>query len=256
MGLHRHNQSYPLPPLPPPKAPTPSHSHSYTHILTFEYDLWRSTAKEKDIILNVKYKNWIWSNQKFKSLNSVHALNLICIPTKVYHWYCALGFKLVTCFTQIKIDVHIWDQFHFSGIFCPADWSRSPWQQQPGRHGTQRGEGEAKGKVTWVPSPSSTPAGIYLHTPSWNTGGDNDYLEANVIVLVEPGIHRRNEYRKSRKNIFSMGNNSTSILFFSIKIKMIDLWMQIQGTILIFIMNFSVLHFFKFASECLGLHRF
>ena len=33
--------------------------------------------------------------------------------------------------------------------------------------------------------------------------------------------------------------------FFSMKIKMMDLWMQIEGTKLIFVMNFSVLHFFK-----------
>ena len=33
------------------------------------------------------------------------------------------------------------------------------------------------------------------------------------------------------------------------QIKMMDLWMQIEGTKLIFIMNFSVLHFFKFASR-------
>ena len=33
------------------------------------------------------------------------------------------------------------------------------------------------------------------------------------------------------------------------KIKMMDLWMQIEGTKLIFVMNFSVLHFFKFASR-------
>ena len=36
---------------------------------------------------------------------------------------------------------------------------------------------------------------------------------------------------------------------FSMKIKMMDLWMQIEGTNLIFIMNFSVLDFFKFASR-------
>ena len=33
------------------------------------------------------------------------------------------------------------------------------------------------------------------------------------------------------------------------KIKMMHLWMQIEGTKLIFIMNFSVLDFFKFASR-------
>ena len=33
------------------------------------------------------------------------------------------------------------------------------------------------------------------------------------------------------------------------KNKMMDLWMQIEGTKLIFVMNFSVLDFFKFASR-------
>ena len=33
------------------------------------------------------------------------------------------------------------------------------------------------------------------------------------------------------------------------KIKIMDLWMKTEGRKLIFIMNFSVLHFFKFASR-------
>ena len=33
------------------------------------------------------------------------------------------------------------------------------------------------------------------------------------------------------------------------KIKMMNLWMQIEGRKLIFIMNFSVVDFFKFASR-------
>ena len=33
------------------------------------------------------------------------------------------------------------------------------------------------------------------------------------------------------------------------KIKMMDLWIQIEGRKLIFIMNFSVLDFFKFVSQ-------
>ena len=37
--------------------------------------------------------------------------------------------------------------------------------------------------------------------------------------------------------------------FFSMKVKMMDLWMQIEGTKLIFIINISVLDFFKFASR-------
>ena len=67
---------------------------------------------------------------------------------------------------------------------------------------------------------------------------------------------RGNENRKSWKNIFSVGKKAISILFFPMKIKMIDLWMQIEVRKLIFIMNFSVLDFFKFSPECLKLHRF
>ena len=37
--------------------------------------------------------------------------------------------------------------------------------------------------------------------------------------------------------------------FFSMKIKMMDLWMQIEGTKLIFVINISVVDFFKFASR-------
>ena len=48
---------------------------------------------------------------------------------------------------------------------------------------------------------------------------------------------------------FLWGKKSTSILFFSMKMKMMDLWMQIEGRKLIFIVNFSVLDFFKFVSR-------
>ena len=37
------------------------------------------------------------------------------------------------------------------------------------------------------------------------------------------------------------------------KIKMMDLWLQIEGTKLIFIMNFSVLGFLKFVSRMLSI---
>ena len=37
--------------------------------------------------------------------------------------------------------------------------------------------------------------------------------------------------------------------FFAMKIKLMDLWMQIEGTKLIFVMDFSVVGFFKFASR-------
>ena len=59
----------------------------------------------------------------------------------------------------------------------------------------------------------------------------------------------RNWKSKSLKKLISVGKISASILFVSRKIKMIDLWMQIEDRKLIFIMNFSVLHFFKFASR-------
>ena len=44
--------------------------------------------------------------------------------------------------------------------------------------------------------------------------------------------------------------------FFSMKIKMMDLWMQIEGTTQTFIMNFNVLDFSNLPPECLKLHRF
>ena len=47
----------------------------------------------------------------------------------------------------------------------------------------------------------------------------------------------------------------TSILF-SMKIKKMDLYMQIERTKLIFIMNFSVLDFFKFASRMPQIAQF
>ena len=71
---------------------------------------------------------------------------------------------------------------------------------------------------------------------------------------TEPAIHRRNEdscgneNQKSRKKHIFHEKKSTSILF-SMKIKMMNLWMQIEGTNQIFIVNFSVLDFFKFASR-------
>ena len=37
------------------------------------------------------------------------------------------------------------------------------------------------------------------------------------------------------------------------KIKMMDLWMQIEGRKIFFILNFSVLDFFKFASRMLQI---
>ena len=75
-----------------------------------------------------------------------------------------------------------------------------------------------------------------------------------MVPESEPGIHcgnedsRGNENRKLQKNIFSM-EKINKHTFFSMKIKMEDLGMEIEGTKLIFIVNLSVLHFFKFASR-------
>ena len=60
--------------------------------------------------------------------------------------------------------------------------------------------------------------------------------------------------KSAEQNIFRGGKNQQAY-FFSMKIKMRDLWMQIEGRKLIF-MNFSVLDFFKFAPEYCKLHRF
>ena len=51
------------------------------------------------------------------------------------------------------------------------------------------------------------------------------------------------------KVYFPWEKNRQAYFFFSMKIKMMDLCMQIVGTKLIFVMNFSVLDFFKFASR-------
>ena len=66
---------------------------------------------------------------------------------------------------------------------------------------------------------------------------------AETRILAEMKIENRG------KKYFPLEKKSISILFFPMKIKMIDLWMQIEGRKLIFIMNFSVLDFFEFASR-------
>ena len=63
---------------------------------------------------------------------------------------------------------------------------------------------------------------------------------AETSILAEMKIENRG------KKYFPWGKKSTSILF-SMKIKMMDLWMQIEGRKLIIIRNISVLDFFKFA---------
>ena len=65
---------------------------------------------------------------------------------------------------------------------------------------------------------------------------------AEMRILTEMKIENR------RTKYFPWQIKSTS-RFFSMKIKMMDQWMQIEGTKLIFIKNFSVLDFFKFDSR-------
>ena len=60
---------------------------------------------------------------------------------------------------------------------------------------------------------------------------------------------RGNEKRRSRKRYIFREKKIDKHSFFYMKFKMMDLWMQIEGTKLIFIMDFSVLHFFKYASR-------
>ena len=60
---------------------------------------------------------------------------------------------------------------------------------------------------------------------------------------------RGNENRKSWKKIFCWKKKIDKHTFFPVKIKVIDLWMQIEVRKLIFFMNFSLLDFFKFASR-------
>ena len=102
--------------------------------------------------------------------------------------------------------------------------------------------------------------------PGWSPPSCNrQWWFGSVLVCVcvivveyfsaEPGIccgnkdSRGIENRKSQKNTFSVEKRSTSILFYSMKIKRMDLWMQIEDTKLILVMNFRVLDFFKFASR-------
>ena len=62
------------------------------------------------------------------------------------------------------------------------------------------------------------------------------------------GFSRKCKSKIVWKNIFRW-KKIDQHTFFAMKIKMIDLWMQIEVRKLIFIMNFSVLDFFKFASR-------
>ena len=66
---------------------------------------------------------------------------------------------------------------------------------------------------------------------------------AETRILAEIKIKNRGKYILPGKKY------RHAYLFFSMKIKMMVLWMQIEGTKLMFVMNVSVLHFFKFASR-------
>ena len=76
-----------------------------------------------------------------------------------------------------------------------------------------------------------------------------------LFRFAEHGIRRgneeshRTENRKLWKKYFLWEKKNQQAYFFSMKFKMMDLCMKIEGTKLIFIMNFSVLDFFKFVSR-------
>ena len=97
-------------------------------------------------------------------------------------------------------------------------------------------------------------------TTSYHTDDHSSTVDSSSHS--EPGIRcgnkdsRRNKNRKSRGGGggFSVGKNRQAYLF-SMKIKMMDLWMQIEGTKQTFIMNFSVLDYSNVPPECLRLHR-
>ena len=65
----------------------------------------------------------------------------------------------------------------------------------------------------------------------------------------EPGIRCGSEDSRGNENRKSRGKNIFRGRIKSMKIRMMGLRMQIEGTKLVFIMNFSVLDFFKFASR-------
>ena len=95
--------------------------------------------------------------------------------------------------------------------------------------------------VTWWSLASMIPA----------PGLINQSLEfvAEMRILVEMKIENHGK-------IFFPWEKKLTIVLFSIKIKMMDLWMQIGGTKLIFVMNFSVQMSTSLSPECLKLHKF
>ena len=57
------------------------------------------------------------------------------------------------------------------------------------------------------------------------------------------------KFENRGKVLFPWGKNQEAYLFFSMKIKVMDLCRKIEGTKLIFVVIFHVLHFFRFASR-------
>ena len=82
--------------------------------------------------------------------------------------------------------------------------------------------------------------------------GLHEFCIFNMYIQSLESSQKRRFSRKWKSKIvekyFFRGKNWQAY-FFPMKIKMMDLWMQIEGTKLIFVMNFSVLDFFKFASR-------
>ena len=104
------------------------------------------------------------------------------------------------------------------------------------RNWIQLHEGEFQTKHPHVPGEASF---ICCHTfvlRAWNSVAETDSCG--------------NESHKSLNKIFSKAKKSTSILFFLWKLRWTsDLWMQIEGRKLMFIVNFSVLDLIRFASR-------
>ena len=97
--------------------------------------------------------------------------------------------------------------------------------------------------ATWWLAPSVTTA-----TPRWGWVRKKlAWLFQGLGFVAETRILAEMKIDHRGKNLFREKNRQAN--FFSMKIKMVDLWTQIEGTKLIFIMNFSVLDFFKFVSR-------
>ena len=99
-------------------------------------------------------------------------------------------------------------------------------------------------RLSWGLMHSKT--GITHDTSNVETEGA--WHEQSLEFVAETRILVEMKIENHGKNIFRAKKNRQAY-FFSMKIKGMDLWMQIEfeGTKLIFIMNFGVLDFFKFA---------